>query len=189
MGVAYIRQLPNAISGMRIVLSITLFFLIQWPLAFSVAYFFCGLSDLADGYLARRFKLETAIGAKLDSVADFVFVAAGIIIILTSVHIENKMLLLAVIILVAIIRAANLIMTKQKFRQWGVIHTVANKITGVVLFLAIPICIWTNSVPLWLITTVGIVAALSATEELAILLMLEEYDAIRKGYFARTGQL
>lgn len=41
---------------------------------FWVFYFLCGLSDMLDGYLARRFECESKTGALLDSLADLVFV-------------------------------------------------------------------------------------------------------------------
>lgn len=184
-----IKQLPNVITGMRIILSLTLFFLLGQLLAFAVVYFCCGISDVADGFIARRFKLETAIGAKLDSLADFIFFVTVLIVFLTSVHIENEMLSLASITAIAIIRIVNLIMTKQKFQQWGIMHTVANKVTGVVLFLAVPICILKNSIPLWLIITVGIIAIISAIEESAILITTKNYDANKKSFFVNTDHL
>ena len=44
-----------------------------WP--FWTLYVLCGLSDMADGWLARKLQAESKTGAVLDSVADIVFVA------------------------------------------------------------------------------------------------------------------
>lgn len=43
--------------------------------AFWTVYGLCGISDMADGYLARRLHAESKRGAMLDSVADLCFVA------------------------------------------------------------------------------------------------------------------
>ena len=52
-------QLPNVITLLRIAGSLGL----------------CGISDIADGWLARRLKCVTKKGALLDSLADICFVA------------------------------------------------------------------------------------------------------------------
>ena len=42
---------------------------------FWVLYIVCGISDMADGWLARKLKCVTKTGALLDSLADICFVA------------------------------------------------------------------------------------------------------------------
>lgn len=42
--------------------------------AFWFVYAFCGMTDMADGYVARKLKAETKTGALLDSIADIIFV-------------------------------------------------------------------------------------------------------------------
>jgi len=65
-------QIPNAITIMRLVLVPVLILLLNqqeygWALAvFAVA----GMSDGVDGYLARKYKLESEFGGFLDPVAD-----------------------------------------------------------------------------------------------------------------------
>ena len=69
------HQLPNNITISRIVLSIVLLILPISGISFLMVYFLCGLSDAIDGYLARRWKICSEMGAKLDSIADFVFLS------------------------------------------------------------------------------------------------------------------
>ena len=45
-------------------------------LPFWVLYLIAGLTDMLDGFLARRWGVESKFGARLDSLADFVFVLA-----------------------------------------------------------------------------------------------------------------
>ncbi|HUV22495.1 MAG TPA: CDP-alcohol phosphatidyltransferase family protein, partial [Gammaproteobacteria bacterium] len=66
--------LPNLVSATRILIAPLLFaFAIQqmetWFLG---ALIFSGLTDVIDGFLARRLKLTSALGAHLDSWGDFV---------------------------------------------------------------------------------------------------------------------
>ena len=69
------KNLPNVISVLRIAGSIGLLFsdVKGWP--FWVLYALCGISDMVDGWLARKLQAETKAGSFLDSVADIVLVA------------------------------------------------------------------------------------------------------------------
>ena len=69
------KHLPNAISAFRIAGSISLLFCEVTGWQFWVLYALCGISDMVDGWLARKLHAETKAGAILDSVADLVFVA------------------------------------------------------------------------------------------------------------------
>ena len=68
----YLHTLPNLLSGLRLILVPVL-----WGFALKGFAFYVGvglvvaaLTDVLDGFLARRFKWTTAFGAKLDSLAD-----------------------------------------------------------------------------------------------------------------------
>lgn len=41
---------------------------------FFAVYLVYGITDIADGFLARKFNIQNDLGAKLDGVADIVFV-------------------------------------------------------------------------------------------------------------------
>jgi CDP-diacylglycerol---glycerol-3-phosphate 3-phosphatidyltransferase len=66
------RQLPNALSGLRIALVPVLLWLAwtQRPTAFLLLFAFSLSTDLADGFLARRMHTGSELGAKLDSWGD-----------------------------------------------------------------------------------------------------------------------
>ena len=68
-----IRQIPNFLSLFRLLVSIALLFHFRYPALFVTEYFLCGISDVIDGYLARRCKWETRLGRQLDSLSDAVF--------------------------------------------------------------------------------------------------------------------
>src|SRR5215475_12339709 len=66
------RQLPNLLSGLRLALVPALLAL-AWngrPTAFLWLFAFSLSTDLFDGYLARRFRSTSEVGAKLDSWGD-----------------------------------------------------------------------------------------------------------------------
>lgn len=66
------RDIPNLISGFRLLLVPLLVFLLlmdRYPAALLV-FFIAGLSDAADGFLARHFGWGSELGAILDPLAD-----------------------------------------------------------------------------------------------------------------------
>lgn len=67
------EQLPNLVTALRIVLSTVLFFIPIKSAAFFTIYLLCGLSDMADGFLARKLHAESTFGSRLDSFADMFF--------------------------------------------------------------------------------------------------------------------
>lgn len=69
-----VRLIPNIISGIRILLSLTLLFF-HSGLGFWIVYFICGISDMLDGYLARKFQVTNKQGEVLDTIADMTFLA------------------------------------------------------------------------------------------------------------------
>ena len=174
------KRLPNLISCSRIALSVVLLFLINKPVLFTIVYFLCGISDIMDGYLARSLNAKTTLGIKLDSLGDFIFYIVWLFVLLTYVDNGNSGLIIVCVVIVAIIRATNLTITRIKFMQWNVIHTIGNKLTGLVLFILLPICSITNNIPFWSIIIVGIIAFLSALEESVILIKAKSYDANKR---------
>ena len=68
------KSLPNALSALRFLGAVCLLFFGVESCAFWAIYFVCGLSDMADGYFARKLGCESKTGAMLDSLADLVFV-------------------------------------------------------------------------------------------------------------------
>ncbi|GAC1568186.1 MAG: CDP-alcohol phosphatidyltransferase family protein [Ktedonobacteraceae bacterium] len=74
-------NMPNLLSFSRIVATILVFVLaiVNQPWAFLVAtviFFLASMTDLLDGYLARRYHLVSPLGIFLDLTADKVFVSA-----------------------------------------------------------------------------------------------------------------
>jgi CDP-diacylglycerol--glycerol-3-phosphate 3-phosphatidyltransferase len=79
-------NIPNILTGFRILLIpvfVVIFYLpMEWsaPIAASI-FWLAGVTDLLDGYLARRLNQHTAFGAFLDPVADKIMVAVSLVMI------------------------------------------------------------------------------------------------------------
>lgn len=126
-----------------------MFIHIKW---FCALYVACGLTDMADGFIARRTNTVSEAGAKLDSIADIVFVVVCAIKILPMISISVWLWIWLVVI--ALIRVTNLISGYVLQHRLVLLHTIANKATGLLLFLlpltiqffdikyyAIPVCV------------------------------------------------
>ena len=151
------RDMPNVISALRIAGSIGLLFcnVTGWP--FWTLYVLCGISDMVDGWLARKLHAETKAGAILDSVADLSFVACCAIRLLPHLSIPSWLWIWAGIIVV--IKLVNQVSSLVVFKRFCFPHTVANKLTGFLLFLAVPTLFWTV-IPVAVVAAVATFAAI-----------------------------
>ena len=120
------------VTGIRILCSVWMLFLPVFSPPFSVTYLICGVSDMADGYIARKTKSVSTFGSQLDSVADFIFAAVAFIKILPQINIPNW--LWSCIFIISAIKVANIIGGFIFNSRLVFEHTVMNKLTGFLLF-------------------------------------------------------
>ena len=125
--------------------------------AFWAVYGLCGISDMADGYLARKLHAESKRGAMLDSVADLCFVACCAIRLLPVLPIPKWLWIWAG--LIVIIKIINQISALVIHSHLCFPHTLANKLTGLLLFIAVPMVLW-SIVPLVFVAGVATFAAI-----------------------------
>ena len=88
---------------------------------------------MIDGTVARRMGTTSKFGARLDTVADFVFMLVCSVKILSLVQIS--LWLWVWISLIALIKMCNIAWVLIREKKLISIHSVWNKITGVALFL------------------------------------------------------
>ena len=153
------KHLPNIITALRIVGSIGLLFCNVAGWQFWTLYVFCGISDMIDGWLARRLDVESKTGAVLDSIADLSFVACCVIQLLPTMSIPSWLWIWAGIIV--IIKIVNQIIALTRIKQLFLPHTIANKLTGFLLFITVPTISWCI-IP---IAVVAIIATFAAIQE------------------------
>lgn len=167
------RYIPNGISLLRMLLSLTLFLFEPLSFYFYVIYFLTGLSDILDGYLARKLSVESKLGQRLDSLADLIMVFCVLYILLPVIQLQTYVYVMIVVI--TLIRLLSLVIVRLKFNCFGIIHTRLNKITGLMLFL-FPVILKTE----FLIFLLCMLGLASSIEELMIHLSLNTYDGDRK---------
>lgn len=170
------KIIPNVISIMRIIFSISLIFIKPQSIEFYFIYMVCGMSDVLDGFIARKTGTTSMIGAKLDSIADMVMI--GVLLFLFYPIINPTFEIAVWIVIICAIRVTGMIYAFKKYRTFISIHTYGNKFTGVIIFL-IPIEILYIDINI-LNYVVCIIATISALEELIIQLISKEIEIDRK---------
>ncbi len=71
--------MANTITFFRIAAGIVLLFCPVFSPAFYVFYIVAGVSDMLDGFVARKTNTASRFGARLDTIADFVLVVVCLI--------------------------------------------------------------------------------------------------------------
>ena len=124
---------------------------------FGVLYIVCGISDIADGWLARKMKCVTRTGALLDSLADICFVACLCPLLLPILELPQWLWLWAGVIVA--IKVVNQLSALVIYGRCCFPHTTANKWAGFLLFIAVPMTVW-SIVPISFVTIVATLAAI-----------------------------
>ena len=161
--------MANAITFFRIAAGMALLFCPVFSPAFYAFYISAGLSDMLDGFAARRTNTVSRFGARLDTMADFVLVVVCLFKLLPILSIPAW--LYGWIGIIALIKAVNIISGCAVQKRFAAVHSVMNKATGALLFL-LPLTI--RVVPLKYSAVVVCAAATLA--------------AIQEGHFIRTGR-
>lgn len=182
-----IRHIPNFITSLRIAGTIFLLFTRPFSATFFVVYTLCGLTDILDGFLARKYHVSSELGAKLDSIADILFYAVMAFKILPALCRVLPMAIWYGVGVVVLLRIFSYLIAAIKFKRFASHHTYMNKVTGFFVF-AIPYFIReTFAIPY---CTVGcIVSGIATVEELLMHILCREYRSDMKTlFFKRTEE-
>ncbi|WP_160198773.1 CDP-alcohol phosphatidyltransferase family protein [Senegalia massiliensis] len=176
------KYIPNILSILRIICSALLLF-ISDRIIFIFLYFIIGLTDILDGFIARKFNIESELGARLDSFADFVFY---IILFFIFTRLYNQIMTVnykMVLIGLLFVHLLNLLLTKLKYKKFVFVHTIANKTSGILVYFSPAIILFKQSnLIIWVIFLFIFIAAL---EELLITIISSEVNLNRKSVFCK----
>ncbi|MBP1925639.1 CDP-diacylglycerol--glycerol-3-phosphate 3-phosphatidyltransferase [Sedimentibacter acidaminivorans] len=128
--------MANIITGVRILCSIALLFSQALSPAFYSLYLAAGFTDMIDGTVARKTNTVSEFGSKFDTIADFVFVVVCLIKLIPIMDIPTWLYIWIGII--ALIKGINVFFGFVVQKKFVAVHTVMNKVTGVLLF-ALPL--------------------------------------------------
>ena len=162
--------MANAITIFRMAASIVLLFCPVFSPAFYAFYIMAGVSDMLDGFVARKTNTASRFGEKLDTIADYVFVIVCLIKLLPVIRIPIWMYVwIGIITLIKVVNIALGFAVQKTFIS---VHSAMNKATGVLLFL-LPL-----TIPVLPLKYSAIVVCALAT-----------FAAIEEGHLIRTGEI
>ena len=171
------KNLPNIISIIRILMVPVLLYLAlhQQPITFIIVLIFIELTDVLDGYLARRLNLVSELGAQLDSWGDF--------LVYTSMAISAWLLWpdilyrerISVVIIISCFTLPVLI-GLIKFKTFISYHTLGTKIAVVISVVAY-ILLFTGLLN-WPVKVAVIFCLYAATEGILIILVSDNKKVV-----------
>ena len=153
-------------TSMRIVFSFVLLILPIASNRFLVTYTIIGLTDVLDGWLARKTGTASEFGTKLDSIADLLFY--GILLLRLFPYLWESLpaAVWYVVAVILFVRVLAYTTAAVKYHRFASLHTWLNKLTGVGVFLLPYVfALSTGIVYSWVVCVLALAAAL---EELAI---------------------
>ena len=127
------KHIANTLTGCRIFGSILLLFFPAFSLDFYITYLLCGFSDMIDGTIARKTNSTSKFGRQLDTIADLIFTAVSLFKLLPAIHIPQWLWIWGGVI--TVIKIGNILWGYVLKRQFLSLHTIMNKVTGLLLFL------------------------------------------------------
>ena len=125
--------IANLLTSCRIMLSLIMLLFPVFSLGFYFCYLLAGITDMLDGMIARNLGVESEFGEKLDTLADFIFVISALYKLLPVT--EIRMGIWIWIGVIAVIKVINIISGFLLQKKFVTVHSLANRIAGVVLFL------------------------------------------------------
>lgn len=117
---------------------------------------------MVDGTVARKTNSVSEFGARLDTTSDFIFFAVALIKLMPVIHIPKW--IWEWIVIITIIKIFNVILCFIYTKKLISLHTLINKITGLLLFL-IPLALQFIEIK-YSFAVVCIVATIAAIQEL-----------------------
>lgn len=166
----------NGITAFRLFAALALHIPQPFSPAFWLLYCLCGVSDIADGFFARKLHQQSEFGAKLDSIADAAFFLSAAVVFARAIPIPFWLWLCIACALT--LRLVSYGVGFVRHRCFVSVHTCTNKAAGVLLFFS-PLLFGLFGLTAAEII-VSVAAILSSAEELAITASCAEPQRDRK---------
>ena len=174
--------IANYMSITRIVLSITLLCITPLSMLFLLVYILCGITDMLDGYIARKMHTESTFGSKLDSIADFIMMLILMFVLFPFLPLTESIMMWIVII--GVIKVGSIVIVFIKYRTFEMLHTYSNQVVGFVLFLY-PMSLYVTPSHV-LLCIICMIATVAALEELLIHVGSIVLATNRKSIFSKS---
>lgn len=139
-----LRQLPNALSISRVIMSIALFFIPPMETAFIVMYIAAYATDCMDGNIARYLNACSELGKNLDSLGDILFICVTLMLIATWMALPFWVVSWMVFLVAA--RVVTMLWIRVGAGHFIMTHSIPNKFGIMVVFLLPFLYLWMDIV-------------------------------------------
>lgn len=171
-------NLSNCITAARMIGTLCLIPVQPLSPAFYGLYTLTGLTDVLDGWIARKMGNASELGAKLDSIADLIFYAVMLIKTFPILWIRLPVEIWYAVAMVLLLRLSAYLAAAIKYRRFASLHTYMNKLTGAAVFCVPYVIALPFAVPFcWAACGIAVIAS---REELLIHIRNKTYEQNRK---------
>lgn len=157
--------MADIITLTRIAAGFALLFTEPFSAEFTALYLYAGISDMADGAVARKTGTVSTRGAVLDTAADLVLTAVCLIRLLPVITLPDRILLWTGA--VALLKMVNIILGFRLQGAFPALHTKMDKAAGMLLFLFPLTLPWIP--PVYSASAVCAAAAAAAVQECCLI--------------------
>lgn len=158
------KYIPNILTALRMLGAVLLLLTKPLTLPFYLLHIFCGLTDALDGAFARALHASSRLGAQLDSIADLMFygvMMGKLMPILIERMPSSVWWLVGAAVFIRLCAYGVAAVTQHRF---SALHTILNKLTGLLVFLVPGMLALPAAVPLC--HGVAVMALISSAHEL-----------------------
>ena len=143
------KIIPNILTALRMLGAVLLLLTKPLTLPFYLLHIFCGLTDALDGAFARALHASSRFGAQLDSIADLMFYGVMIGKLMPILLERMPPSLWWIVGTALVIRLSAYGVAAVTQHRFSALHTILNKLTGLLVFLvpgmlalpaAVPLC-------------------------------------------------
>lgn len=148
----------------------------KWLLALS---FF---TDAIDGVLARRFKVTSVLGAKLDSIADDLTVAVGVVgmVVIYPDFIKGQLVWLIALFILFLIEVS---FALRRYGKMSSFHTYFAKLSAILQGVFLILLFFLDKPVYFLFYATLVVTALQLIEEIILVALVPEFKTDVKGLY------
>ena len=158
------KYIPNILTALRMLGAVLLLLTKPLTLPFYLLHIFCGLTDALDGAFARALHASSRFGAQLDSIADLMFygvMMGKLMPILIDRMPSSVWWIVGAAVFIRLCAYGVAAVTQHRF---STLHTILNKLTGLLVFLVPGMLALPAAVPLC--HGVAVMALISSAHEL-----------------------
>ena len=139
-------------------------------------------TDMIDGYLARKFKVTSILGTKLDSIGDDLTVLVGLIalFVLKLEFIKQHIIILIILLALFLVQTTYAFIRYRKMTNF---HTYLAKTAALLQGVFLILVFFTEEPSLILFYAATIVTMLELTEEIILVNLLPQWKTNVKGFF------